>query len=365
MRLRNLWLTDFRSYAELELELPEGLTCIVGENGIGKTNVLEAMAYLISLRSFRGAESTAMVRSGTQQAIIRGEGTSKGRALLIEAEMRRTGRGRVQVNRQRLARAADLAAAARISVFAPDDLATIKGSPGLRRDFFDDAVVALWPRQETVRRELAQILKQRNALLRQRNGRLDADATIMLDVWDERLSAAGEAMGSARMSLVQELGPYVQQAYNQLSGRPDVVGLTYGPGWFDEGLAEALAQGRADDVRRGTTMVGPHRDDVVIWLNNLPSRSHASQGEQRTLALSLRLGTHVLLTERHGEPPLLLLDDVFSELDRFRTAALFDALPEGQAVLTTAVALPEGANPAAVYTATPGVLALTAGSAGR
>lgn len=365
MRLHELWLTDFRSYGELHLQLPDGLTCIVGENGIGKTNVLEAIAYLISLSSFRGAESAAMVRAGSQQAIIRGEGTSKGRTLLIEAEMRRTGRGKVQVNRQRLARAADLAAAARISVFAPDDLATVKGSPGLRRDFLDDAVVALWPRQETVRRELAQILKQRNALLRQRNGRLDTDAMIMLDVWDERLSAAGEAMGSARMSLVQELGPYVQQAYKQLSGRSDVVSLRYAPAWFDQGLGESLAQGRTDDVRRGTTLVGPHRDDVVIWLNNLPSRSHASQGEQRTLALSLRLGTHLLLTERHSEPPLLLLDDVFSELDRFRTAALFEALPAGQAVLTTAVVLPQEADPAAVYTAIPGALELTDRSADR
>ncbi len=362
MRLRELWLTDFRSYPQLELALPDGLTCIVGENGIGKTNVIEAMGYLVSLSSFRSAESTAMVRAGAQHAIIRGEGTSKGRSLLIEAEMRRTGRGRVQVNRQRLARAADLAAAARISVFAPDDLATIKGSPGLRRDFLDDAVVALWPRQETVRRELAQILKQRNALLRQRSGRLDADSAVMLDVWDERLAAAGEAMGSARSSLVQELGPYVQRAYNELSRRSDVVALTYAPPWFEQGLGEALASGRNDDVRRGTTLVGPHRDDMMIWLNELPSRSHASQGEQRTLALSLRLGTHLLLTERHGEPPLLLLDDVFSELDRFRTAALFDALPAGQAVLTTAVALPDGADPAAIYTATPGRLDLTAGS---
>ena len=356
MRLRQLWLTNFRSYGELDLELPEGLTCVIGENGIGKTNLLEAIGYLIHLKSFRGADNATMVALGADRAIVRGQGASKRRDLLIEAELPRTGRGRVQVNRQRLQRAADLAAAARISVFAPDDLATIKGSPGLRRDFLDDSVVALWPRQDETRKTLVQVLRQRNALLRQRGGRLDADGELMLDVWDERLAAAGEAMGAARLSLVNDLSPYVDQAYKQLSQRQDHVSLHYEPVWFGDGLGEALKQSRKEDLRRGTTLVGPHRDDVLVVLNNAPSRSHASQGEQRTLALALRLGVHLLLTERHGESPLLLLDDVFSELDRFRTAALFEALPQGQALLTTAVTLPDGANPELILEATPGKL---------
>ena len=356
MRLRQLWLRDFRSYDQLDLELPDGLTCVIGENGIGKTNLLEAIAYLIHLKSFRGADNAAMVALHAPRAIVRGEGSSKGRDLLIEAEIPRTGRGRVQVNRQRLQRSADLAAAARISVFAPDDLATIKGSPGLRRDFLDDSVVALSPRQDETRRQLAQVLKQRNALLRQRGGRLDAEGEMMLDIWDERLAAAGEAMGAARLSLVHDLAPYVDRAYKQLSQRDDAVSLHYEPMWFEAGLESALKSTRKDDLRRGTSLVGPHRDDVTVVLNGAPSRSHASQGEQRTLALALRLGVHLLLTERHGESPLLLLDDVFSELDRFRTAALFEALPPGQALLTTAVTLPEGANPALVLEATPGVL---------
>lgn len=356
MRLRQLWLKDFRSYVELDLELPDGLTCVVGENGIGKTNLLEAIGYLVHLKSFRGADNSAMVAIGADRAVVRGQGSSKGRELLVEAEIPRTGRGRVQVNRQRLQRGADLAAAARISVFAPDDLATIKGSPGLRRDFLDDSVVALWPRQDDTRRTLVQVLRQRNALLRQRGGRLDADGALMLDIWDERLAAAGEAMGAARLSLVNDLSPYVDRSYRQLSRRDDVVSLHYEPAWFDEGLEAALKQARKEDLRRGTSLVGPHRDDVLVMLNGAPSRSHASQGEQRTLALALRLGVHLLLSERHGEPPLLLLDDVFSELDRFRTAALFEALPLGQALLTTAVSLPEGADPALVLEAKPGTL---------
>lgn len=359
MRLRQLWLRDFRSYGELELSFPDGLTCIIGENGIGKTNLLEAVGYLVHLKSFRGAEPAAMVKIGADRAVVRAEATSKGRELLIEAEMPRTGRARVQVNRQRLQRSADLAAAARISVFAPDDLATIKGSPGLRREFLDDSAVALSPRHDEARRALVQILRQRNALLRQRGGRLDAEGVMMLDVWDERLAAAGEAIGAARLSLVKDLSPYVDSAYKQLSQREDRVELRYSPVWFDEGLEAALAKTRTDDLRRGTSLVGPHRDDMVVMLNDAPSRTHASQGEQRTLALALRLGVHLLLTERHGESPLLLLDDVFSELDRFRTSALFSALPPGQALLTTAVTLPEDADPACVLEATPGTVTLT------
>lgn len=334
---------------------------MIGENGIGKTNVLEAIAYLIHLRSFRGADASTMVAIGADRAIVRGESTSKGRELLIEAEMPRTGRARVQVNRQRLQRAADLGAAARVSVFAPDDLATIKGSPGLRRDFMDDAVVALAPRQEEVRRTLAQVLRQRNALLRQQRGRLDADAAIMLDVWDERFATAGESLGAARLSLITELEPYVSAAYIGLSKRDDELSLHYAPAWFEDGLDVALQKTRSEDLRRGTSLIGPHRDDVAIWLNGAPSRSHASQGEQRTLALAMRLGVHLLLTERYGESPLLLLDDVFSELDRFRTAALFEALPPGQALLTTAAVLPEGVSPDLILEASPGKLTALGG----
>lgn len=300
MRLRQIWLNNFRSYAELDLSLPEGLTCVIGENGIGKTNLLEAMGYLVHLKSFRGAEASALVRVGADRAVVRGQGSSKGRDLLVEAEIPRTGRGRVQVNRQRLARAADLGAAARISVFTPDDLATIKGGRGLRRDFLDDSVVSLWPRQDETRRTLTQVLKQRNALLRQRGGRLDAEGELMLDVWDERLAAAGEAMGAARTSLVHDLGPYVDVAYKELAQRDDAVTLHYEPSWFEEGLEVALKRGRSEDLRRGTTLVGPHRDDVVVRLNDVPSRTHTSQGEQRTLALAMRLGVHLLLTERHS-----------------------------------------------------------------
>lgn len=346
MELNRIWLQDFRSYEELDLELPSGLTAIVANNGIGKTNLVEACAYLATLGSFRGADNATMVQVGKDRAFVRGEVISRGRNLLIETEIARRGKSRVQVNRQRLVRAADLAAVVRVSVFTPEDLAIIKGSPGLRRDFVDDGVVSLWPRQFDNRRQLRDVLRQRNAFLRQIGGRLDNEKAVMLDIWDERLSICAESLGAARLALLAELEPLVKDAYFELAGGVDAdVKLIYEPVWFEAGLSEVLAAGRDEDVRRGTTLNGPHRDDILVQLNGVTSRTHASQGEQRCLALALRLSLHRLLTERHKQAPLLILDDVFSELDTTRSAALFQALPEGQILLTSAIDLPEGIEP--------------------
>lgn len=356
MRIDRLWLTDYRTYAGLDLQFPAGLTCVVGSNGIGKTNLLEAIAYAVTLESFRGADSAALIRVGASQAILRAQGQAFGREVLVETEIRPQGRGRVQVNRQRLTRTADLMERWRVSVFSPDDLALVKGSPGGRRDFLDHAMVILAPGYDQVRKDLARVLKQRNALLRNAKGRLDADATITLDVFDERLAALGETVGSARLQLIHDLTPYVQDAYRTLAGEGKAVQLQYDPPWMHEGLAEVLARTRGEDLRRGMSQSGPHRDDVLVVLGDLPSRSHASQGEQRSLALALRLGVHLLATDKLGEAPLLLLDDVFSELDTYRSTALFSALPAGQALLTTAIDLPVGAKPELTLSASPGTL---------
>jgi len=327
MRLDRLWLQDFRTYAQLDLELPPGLTCIVGQNGIGKTNLLESIAYAVTLESFRGAESAALVRVDSPRAIVRAQGVGFDRDILVELEIRPQGRGRVQLNRKRLTRTADLLDRWRVSVFSPDDLALVKGSPGGRREFMDRAVVMISPAFDGVRKDLARVLKQRNALLRQNSGRLDAEATMTLDVFDERLAALGERVGSARLQLLHDVTPYVQEAYATLAGAGKQVELIYDPAWMQEGLHEALTRTRSHDVRRGVSQVGPHRDDLGVGLGGLPSRSHASQGEQRSLALALRLGVHLLVADQLGEPPILLLDDVFSELDLSRSNALFAALP--------------------------------------
>lgn len=356
MWLQRLWLTDYRSYAQAELELPAGLTAVVGANGAGKTNLLEAMAYLATMASFRGAPLDSLVRAGAQRAVVRAEVDAAGRALLIEAEIGGRGGNRVQINRQRLERSRDLLGALRVSVFSPDDMELVKGGPSVRRRFLDEAVVADQPRLDQLRLDVERILRQRGALLRQAGGRLTAEVGFTLDVWDTKLAAAGEELAAVRRSLLDRLGPEVDRAHRDLVGdRGAPVTLTYEASWTGL-LGEALATGRSDDVRRRATLRGPHRDELAIVLDGLPARTHASQGEQRSLALALRLGVHRLLTQRLETPPVLLLDDVFSELDPDRSAALLANLPVGQGVVTTADVLPEDAHPERVVRVADGAL---------
>nr|WP_249420250.1 DNA replication/repair protein RecF [Rhabdothermincola salaria] len=347
--LRSLWLTDFRSYPSAELELGTGLTVLLGANGEGKTNLLEAVGYLATLSSFRGAPNEAMVASGAATAIVRAEGEREGRSLLIEAEITPSGRGRVMVNRQRLTRGRDLLGALRVSVFAPDDLDLVKGGPAGRRRYLDDALVARRPGLDVLRTDLDKVLRQRNALLRQAGGRITEEVELTLAVWDTKLIESGEALASAREDLVEELRPFLARAYDRVAGRPAEVTVDYVAPWRAEGLEAALARVRRDEVRRGVSLVGPHRDDVDLRIGGLPSRTHASQGEQRSLALALRLAAHEAVTTATGTPPVLLLDDVFSELDPDRSGALLTHLPEGQTLLTSAAGLPPGARPDVVF----------------
>jgi DNA replication and repair protein RecF len=344
VRLSRLWLQDFRSYEQLELPLDQGLTAIVGPNGIGKTNLLEAIGLLATLKSFRGAPTESLIRRGAERAVIRAEGTRDDRDVLIELELgsRRT---RAQVNRQRLQRARDLLGALRITVFAPDDLALVKEGPSVRRGYLDDVAVALDPRTDAVLRDLDRILRQRNALLRQSHGRLDEAGEATLEVWDAKLAATGTELTERRERLVGRLVPHVERSYEVLAGRPVPVTAHYERSWTAPTLGEALVAARDGDVRRGVTSVGPHRDELVIGLDGLSARTEASQGEQRTLALALRLAGHLLVTESVGEPPLLLLDDVLSELDPGRSTALLSNLPAGQTVITSASDLPPDAVP--------------------
>lgn len=343
MRVDRLWLTDFRNYTSAELApAPSGLTVVVGANGEGKTNLLEAIGYLATLSSFRGAPGEALVRHGCSSAVVRAEGERDGRTVLLEAELHVAGRDRVLVNHQPLKRARDLLGALRVSVFAPDDLALVKGGPAERRGYLDDTLVALHPRHDALRADVERILRQRGALLRQAGGRLSADVVATLDVWDAKLSSAGTALAVAREELVARLEPLVAKSYDQVAHAPSDVSLRMARSW-DGLLDEALAAARPDDVRRGATTVGPHRDELLLSIGELPARTHASQGEQRSLALSLRLAAHAAVTDATGSAPVLLLDDVFSELDPERSEALVAHVPEGQAVLTTAGALPPGA----------------------
>lgn len=346
MTLRRLWLRDFRNYATAEFTpAPTGLTVVRGGNAEGKTNLIEAVAYLATLRSFRSAPTEALVRQGCSTAVIRAEATAGEREMLIEAELSPGRRDRVLVNRQRLQRTRDLLGALRVSVFSPDDLTLVQGGPAERRRYLDEGLVALHPRYHGLQSEVERVLRQRGALLKQCGGRLQPEMAVTLDVWDAKLATAGEELATARHRLVTDLEPGVTKAYDQVAASAAAPSLAYRRSW--EGpLAQALAASRDDDVRRALTTLGPHRDDVVFGIDGLPARTHASRGEQRCLALALRLALHAAVTEAVGMAPVLLLDDVFSELDADRSEALLAHLPAGQAVLTTAGSLPAGAAPA-------------------
>jgi DNA replication and repair protein RecF len=356
MRVTLVDIADFRCYEAARLELPPGTTVVVGQNGQGKTSLLEAIAWGALGRSFRGVPDAALVRTGAEQAIVRlGIEEGSGRERLIEAELRAVGRNRVLVDRNPLARNRDLLGALRVTVFAPDDLELVKGGPSHRRTYLDDLLVATSPRYAAVVAEYEKVLRHRNALLR--GGMRGADARSTLDVFDEQLTRAGTELVLGRLRLTEQLAPAVDVSYRELAGESDGIAAAYVAEWADgtpasdagaisDAFHGALARLRQREIERGTTLVGPHRDEWRLLVAELDSRTHASQGEQRTLALALRLAGHRTVTAAIDDEPVLLLDDVFSELDDHRGNALVARLTGGQTLVTTAGSLPPAVEPA-------------------
>jgi DNA replication and repair protein RecF len=348
LQVVSLALIDFRCYESVELRLDPGTTVITGGNGEGKTSLLEAINWSATGHSFRNVPDAALVRVGAEQAVVRIESEREGRPQLLEAEINVTGRNRLQLNRQRVARLKALREFLRVTVFAPDDLELVKGGPSGRRRYLDDLLVAARPRYDAVRADYEKVLRQRNALLRQ--GVRDGSARTTLAVLDDQLVAVGAALTEGRLDLARDLGPAVDAAYVSVAGETPTVSTTYEAEWAEgpvlagtdvaHGLREGLAANQRREIERGVTLVGPHRDDWRLHLGALDARLHASQGEQRTLALAMRLAGHRVVAGELGEVPVLLLDDVFSELDDARSEALVAGLPPGQTVVTTAGSLP-------------------------
>jgi DNA replication and repair protein RecF len=357
VQLAHLWLTDFRGHQESEVEVGPGITVFAGGNAQGKTSVLEAVGWLARMSSFRGAPDAALVRVGCEKAIVRAEIVPANRGPdvrpdLIEAEIAAAGRNRVLLNRKPLPRARDLLGSLRITVFAPDDLRLVKAGPAERRAELDDLLVALSPRYDAVQSDYERVLKHRNAWLRTWS-RADDPAT--LDVWDEQLVRAGAELVRGRLKLIDRLFAPLGKAYGDVAGAAADVSGAYEAAWagdvvLDETrlddvaplLADAVARSRSADLERRLTLVGPHRDDWRLSIDGLDARRYASQGEQRSLALAVRLAGHVVISDVVGEPPVLLLDDVFSELDETRANNLVSHMPIAQALVTTAGALPPG-----------------------
>lgn len=344
MYLEWLTLSGFRSHTTLEWRPDSGVNILVGDNGAGKTNLLEAVSYLASLKSFRGSPDEALVSYEAESAVVRGSVVHPETTTLIEIEIRRRGGRRVQVNRQRLQRSADLIGHVRMVGFLPEDLDLVKRGPAQRRDLLDDAAVQLWPAAYSERMEFERALRQRNAFLKQ-----GVDDPVTLSVWDERFAQASGRLAARRFRTRDATARHFQAAYGEVAGDDaSVVTLEYHSEWAPstepdtpivtlvEAMQAALERARRADRDRRVTTVGPHRDEPAFFLNGHEARHQASQGEQRTMALAVRLAIHRAITDLTDTSPVLLLDDVFSELDPGRAQALTGALPPAQTLITTA-----------------------------
>ncbi|MDN5858821.1 MAG: DNA replication/repair protein RecF [Pseudonocardia sp.] len=345
MHLRRLAVADFRSWEKAELDLAPGVTVLVGPNGVGKTNLVEAAGYLATLSSHRVATDAPLIRRGAEHAVVRGIVVHRGRELGLELEITAGRANRARLNRAK-ASPRDVAGILRTVLFAPEDLALVRGDPGERRRFLDELLVARVPRFATVRSDYDRVLRQRSALLKTaRAGR--ADLTT-LDVWDGHLAAHGATLTAARMDLVDEVAPRAVAAFAEVAPTSEPIGVAYRAGGagggagsprtvveLEQALLEAMGRVRRQEIERGVCLVGPHRDDLELRLGDGPAKGYASHGEAWALALALRLASYRLLQDDDVEP-VLVLDDVFAELDTRRRQALAQVAAAAEQVLITA-----------------------------
>jgi len=357
MYVRQLAVTDFRSWEHAELEFEAGVAVLVGANGQGKTNLIEALSYLSTLGSHRVSTDAPLVRHGAQRAIVRTAVVHAGRELIVELEIAPGRANRARLNRSPVPRPREVLGVLRTVLFAPEDLALVRGDPGQRRRFLDDLLVLRAPRLAGVQADYDKVLRQRVALLKsagaaRRSGGGAADLRT-LDVWDGHLARHGAELLGARLDLLVELTPYVRAAYRAVAPESATAELEYRSSLGDALPAAVQETGKADidlleaallaeltrlrsaEVERGVCLVGPHRDDLELRLGGLLAKGYASHGESWSFALALRLGSYQLL-RCGGAEPVLLLDDVFAELDTRRRARLAEVALAAEQVLVTA-----------------------------
>ena len=371
MHVARLSLTDYRNYERAELVLGPGATVFVGRNGQGKTNLVESIGYLATLGSHRVSGDQALIRAGADAAIVRALLTHGDRELLVELQLNRQGANRAQLNRSPV-KTRELPRYAHSVLFAPEDLAIVRGEPSVRRRMLDELLVQRTPRLAGVMADYDRVLKQRNSLLKSARARgLAADKLPTLDIWDERLIELGAQLIDQRVALIAELAMPVADAYRSIvdadhapelrpslsidGADPDDEGLAdaatpadpaFDPGNTCRRFTEALRVLRPKELERGVTLVGPHRDDVVLLLNGLPAKGYASHGESWSFALALRLASAELLRrDSTTGDPVLVLDDVFAELDRLRRERLAAAIGGFEQVLVTAAVLEDVPEP--------------------
>ncbi|MBG6226369.1 DNA replication and repair protein RecF [Arthrobacter sp. CAN_A2] len=372
MYVEHLSLTGFRSYGQLDTAIEPGITVFVGPNGVGKTNIVEAIGYLATLSSHRVTTDKPLIAFGEERAIIRGRLVRGAQRTSVEVEINADSANRARINRSNPVRARDAAGILKTVLFAPEDLTLVKGDPSVRRRYLDEVMVSLLPHQSALRAEYERVLKQRNALLKSARaaGRFSTAHESTLDVWDQHLAESGARLLSARLVLVDKLRPHVQRAYQELTDgskpadtayvssvspssdpsaeddgtHPGHRGADDGLGGLDQGaLTELFTAGllrhRKKELERGISLVGPHRDELALLLGGVPVKGYASHGETWSMALALRLASYYLMLEEDRTPggdPVLILDDVFAELDTQRRARLAAIVAPAEQVLVTA-----------------------------
>jgi DNA replication and repair protein RecF len=372
--LEKLSLTDFRSYAQVDLTLAPGVTVLVGSNGIGKTNLMEAIGYLATLSSHRVSSDAPLLRFGTDRALIRAKLVRGEQSTVLELEINGSRANRGRINRSNPVRARDILGICQTVLFAPEDLALVKGDPSNRRRFLDELLVSLVPRHAATRSDYDRVLKQRNALLKSaRAGKFTSGHEATLDVWDHHMARAGAELLHARLELVERLRPHLKNAYAQLtdgSKEADAIyrstiqdlldddGAAAPAGFGDEAgvvqsedldrlsvdeltarYIQAFALARRRELERGISLVGPHRDELELVLGEAPAKGYASHGETWSMCLSLRLASYYVMLDdarTGGSAPILILDDVFAELDIQRRRKLAAIVSGAEQVLVTA-----------------------------
>lgn len=349
MHLTSLALHNFRSYPAVDIDLELGTTSFIGANGQGKTNLVEAIDYVAGLESHRVSADAPLIRAGTEGAVVRTDVTRGDRSARIEVEITPGRANRARVNGSVLPRTRDVIGILRTVMFSPEDLALVKGDPSDRRRFIDALLTLRTPRLAGVRSDYDRVIKQRNTLLKSARGRSDRVDLSTLDIWDEKLAAFGGELVAHRLATLSALNPYVVESYRQVaaaaSADRQVVSGTYRSSTELDGavssadIATALLAGittrRKDELDRGVSLVGPHRDEIQLDIGELPARGYASHGESWSLALALRLASFRLLQE-DGDDPVLILDDVFAELDGQRREHLAEIVRDVEQVFITA-----------------------------
>ncbi len=351
MWISRLQVRDFRSYAECDLELAAGAVVFVGANGQGKTNLVEAIGYCSALDSHRVHGDAPLIRADADHAVVRTTAMAAvpgspepGRPTTVEIQLNRTGSNRVQIDGQVMGRGRDVVGVIRSALFAPEHLRLVKGEPADRRRFLDSVMVQVAPRYLGVRSDFERALKQRNAALRSLVTAPSAEAEAVLSAWDERYVPVAAELTWGRVNAARQLASVVSEAYQQISPAQDHAVIGYetasgDPESLDEVMSvisSGLAARRRDEIRRGVTLVGPHRDDLILLLNGAPARTHASHGESWSFALALQLASFHVLHRITDDPPVLILDDVFAELDEQRRERLLDAVAAAEQILVTA-----------------------------